>query len=876
MTTEWPDRLAVGDRVRYMGRACTISELRGRRVILSDASGLVAVTDVMAVMLMPGFRLLDHGLTDTGLPVRSPSDDAAVSEQVRWWHAHITEVMTGLPPDAPAGARPRPQYDPARNPLGEREAAKAEELARAGVRGASARTIRRKRQRYQLEGMPGLADGRAGRRRDLESRWDPLVLELVRRAVYEAREDRPSVESIRKAVAEFARSEPPFGELALPSRSTFHRLYAETEAAGLLAEPDRWPGRVVEMDTVRLPRLRSPKGLRRPLWLTFAVDVDTRVLLTVVVHSRPHPMEPAAVLARMCVPPDLRTNWPMVRVDVRTSRYYGTGAAGPLVRPRTLVVNGAVRVRTRQFMEACRRHGIEVRYSRTRSPSTKSSIAERLAPKIVALVMDRLYSEEADEARAAGWPMDMVQQVLDVWVHDVWTEGQLPPDTPVSGLFGSSASPGQAYDALVSRAGWISMPLPPRTYVDLFPAARRRVGPSGLYFAGQRYDDPALDGLRHCTDNSGGRRLAFDIRWDPYDVRHVWLCTPENGWVTVPAALPEPAPLPAHSSPTKALPSHAERPAPSTADVPTLTGRRRTRPRAWDPAEADVGAPGQVPSADDPDSVRVAYHAQLPLLAPDVVAVIDRAEELILLNRYATGARPALLVCGDPGTGKTTALLELARRHTELESLRPGSRPTPVVHIQLAPSATPRTLLAELARQIDAPVRARATTAELTHRVSDALRAAGTGLVLVDEFQYLHTPPGAAGPAPDVVDYLCDQVPATFVFAGIITPVRAAGQRSRRLIPLPLGPIPSGPAWRDLITRVEEALLLRKQVPGSLPDMSEHLYRVTGGTVHRLGYLVRSGAIRAIRDGTESLSRELLDTLAAPWLPEASEPPTQP
>ncbi|MEV6401313.1 hypothetical protein AB0M39_42185, partial [Streptomyces sp. NPDC051907] len=98
----------------------------------------------------------------------------------------------------------------------------------------------------------------------------------------------------------------------------------------------------------------------------------------------------------------------------------------------------------------------------------------------------------------------------------------------------------------------------------------------------------------------------------------------------------------------------------------------------------------------------------------------------------------------------------------------------------------------------------------------------------------------------------------------------------RRLIPLALGPTPPGPAWHDVITQTEEALRLRKHVPGSLPDMAEHLHHITGGTVQRLGYLVRSGAIRAIRDGTESLNRELLDTLAGPWLPEVDEPSHSP
>ncbi|GBQ00878.1 hypothetical protein SSP531S_23000 [Streptomyces spongiicola] len=46
---------------------------------------------------------------------------------------------------------------------------------------------------------------------------------------------------------------------------------------------------------------------------------------------------------------------------------------------------------------------------------------------------------------------------------------------------------------------------------------------------------------------------------------------------------------------------------------------------------------------------------------------------------------------------------------------------------------------------------------------------------------------------------------------------------------------------------------------------ADYLHQLTGGRADRLGYLLRSGAIRAIRDGTECLTHALFDDLAAPW-----------
>ncbi|WP_329491948.1 hypothetical protein OG618_36700 [Kitasatospora sp. NBC_01246] len=54
------------------------------------------------------------------------------AEQARWWEGHILEVLHGLPLDGSEGAVPRPEFDPRRNSLAERERVKAAELTAAG------------------------------------------------------------------------------------------------------------------------------------------------------------------------------------------------------------------------------------------------------------------------------------------------------------------------------------------------------------------------------------------------------------------------------------------------------------------------------------------------------------------------------------------------------------------------------------------------------------------------------------------------------------------------------------------------------------------------------------------------------------------------
>jgi hypothetical protein len=86
------------------------------------------------------------------------------SQQVRPWKRHVREVESGLPVPGQAGV-PRAEFDPARNSMAEREAAKAAKVAELTAAGqpASAVTIRRMRARYRGPGVSSCQ--RAGARR---------------------------------------------------------------------------------------------------------------------------------------------------------------------------------------------------------------------------------------------------------------------------------------------------------------------------------------------------------------------------------------------------------------------------------------------------------------------------------------------------------------------------------------------------------------------------------------------------------------------------------------------------------------------------------------------------------------------------------------
>src|SRR5262249_36799433 len=156
-----PGVLKVGDRVRFDSSTLTVVGLSGTLVRLAAHDGQASVVQLPYLLASEGFEVIG------GAVVRRPPLSASslaglrpdVADEALRWERHIVEILTGTDPEAPTGSGPRPGYDPERYSLAHRERAKAAELAAAGEE-VTARTVKRKRQRYESQGLAGLVDHR--------------------------------------------------------------------------------------------------------------------------------------------------------------------------------------------------------------------------------------------------------------------------------------------------------------------------------------------------------------------------------------------------------------------------------------------------------------------------------------------------------------------------------------------------------------------------------------------------------------------------------------------------------------------------------------------------------------------------------------------
>jgi hypothetical protein len=324
---------------------------------------------------------------------------------------------------------------------------------------------------------------------------------------------------------------------------------------------------------------------------------------------------------------------------------------------------------------------------------------------------------------------------------------------------------------------------------------------------------------------------------------------------------------------------------PASGDVPGSDGRHRhlTILEGWraflghDPGPPELlpaAARSQIPedSRADHDEQRMDYHVRLGVIQTPLLAEVLRAGRLLaLLNREAISARRGLIVSGPAGTGKTTAVTQLGKRHEVTDQRRnphaqSGSR-IPVVYVTVPPAATPRMLAAEFARFLGLPITARANITDITEAVCGVLIDCRTSLVLCDEIHNLQIGTRAGAEVSDTLKYFSERIPATFVYAGI--DVENAGlftgtrgqQIAGRFTLITARPFSRTAQWQSIVATFDAALLLYQHTPGSLTKLAGYLYDRTGGMIGSLSHLIRAAAIQAILTGTETINRKALDSI---------------
>jgi hypothetical protein len=286
----------VGAHVAYRGQTWQVAALQGQQVYLLQEDGTETSLLLGRLFADPGFEVMGARTPDAvpqwGLFETVP---LAAQQRALAWLPHIREVETGLPhaPGSRDGQMMRPEYDPERWTLAQRDAAKAKELTALGFPRVTRTTVERMRLAYRKQGLWGLVDKRTVPTRGrhptgyADERVVAAVLEALRR---QRGRSKGTVKGLQVLVGQILEDTHGRGVVEMPSRSTFYRLVSVlADPADRPGHPARTaspparassaavalrPGEQVQIDTTRLDIMAvlEDGSLGRPE-LTIAVDV---------------------------------------------------------------------------------------------------------------------------------------------------------------------------------------------------------------------------------------------------------------------------------------------------------------------------------------------------------------------------------------------------------------------------------------------------------------------------------------------------------------------------------------------------------------------------------------------------------------------------
>ncbi|MFJ7898743.1 transposase [Streptomyces anthocyanicus] len=554
-------QVKLGAYVTFEGRPWQVAATAGASVRLVDEDGQTASVLTSLLFADPTFAVVDcpvPAAAPWGLLEAVPERER---ERAMAWQRHLREIETGLPDGPGSTGSPRPEYDPQRTSMAEREQAKADELAALGWPRASRATVRRMRARYHTGGVMGLvrqrkpssATGRA------DERVVAAVLEALRR---QRGRSTGTLKGLREVTGQILAEVHGPGTVALPAPSTFNRLvrvlsdpleHPGRPARTATAVPVRpftpvvalRPGELVQVDTTRLDIMaigEDGKPVRPEL--TIALDVATRSVVAAVLREQStQAVDAALLLAEMAVPHPVRPGWGeqlrlahaavpydrLLALDARLEQ----AAARPVVVPETIVIDRGRVFLSAAFLAACESLGVSVQPAPPRSPTAKGAV-ERTFGSINSLFAQHVAGYTGPHILARGEAVEdearftvaQMQELLDEWITVCWQhrphDGLRHPLLPKKAL-----SPGEMWAALLGASGYVPLPLTGADYTELLPVRFHPVTGRGIRINYRTYDHVILNEHRGrpSPTGPGGK---WEVHLNPHDVRQIYLRLPDG------------------------------------------------------------------------------------------------------------------------------------------------------------------------------------------------------------------------------------------------------------------------------------------------------------------------------------------------------------
>ncbi|MEY9997123.1 hypothetical protein ABIE67_009155 [Streptomyces sp. V4I8] len=292
-----------------------------------------------------------------------------------------------------------------------------------------------------------------------------------------------------------------------------------------------------------------------------------------------------------------------------------------------------------------------------------------------------------------------------------------------------------------------------------------------------------------------------------------------------------------------------------------------------------------MPARADYERDRRIWHANLgPIRTPQLFCLHEDLWDIVDSNQQdGDKAKGAVAIDAFPGLGKTTAVLAFARKFHRREIAEHGAFSAqgherwPVCRVGLTGNTGMKDLNRAMLEFFGHPGRQTSTAAQLGLQALDCMLLCEVRLLILDDLHFLKWRKTSGIEVSNHLKWIANEFPITLLKVGVglaakglfsegeATGDTALAQTGRRTTRLDMPPFTIDTEqgrrhWRQLLLTLEQRIVLADTYPGMLADdLSDYLFARSTGHIGSLMTLVNRGCQRAVRTGTERLTRDLLE-----------------
>lgn len=280
--------------------------------------------------------------------------------------------------------------------------------------------------------------------------------------------------------------------------------------------PAHYPLHIIQMDHTKVDVIVVDSVHRQEIgrpYLTLAVDIYSRCVAGFVLTLEP----PSALSVGLCM---ARIAEPKVPLLAK----YGIEAEWPLHgKPAVLHTDNGSDFVSRALRQGCAAHGIELIHRPIGRPWYGGAI-ERIIGTFMKRVHELPGTTFSNVAERGDYPAQakacMTLDELEHWLvyaivayhAEIHSRLGEPPLTRLQAGLKAFGTPPQVADSRVFL-------------IDFLPVIRRRLSRDGFHLNNIVYYTPNLDAL---IERRGHYPEGFDIRYDPRNLRFIWVSTPDR------------------------------------------------------------------------------------------------------------------------------------------------------------------------------------------------------------------------------------------------------------------------------------------------------------------------------------------------------------